>query len=894
MNASFFDLSTGIPYGCEITDGILRTSGNIQTVGFRADGSAVIGQPGLDVRITYPNGKALGTHYNKALTVSNGFVLYSRDYDTKTKNTVSAYNVVLRPSSASLRPNGSVTAEVTAVLADTASCDIPEGCMVLSMANETPYTASFSESIKTLAVGDSVTIATRTADDWKDVVSACGAGDVLVSAGAVNTAYTLDSADTRTSRSAVGVRKDGAVVFYTADGMQSGYAAGLKLSELAARMAELGCVTAVNLDGGGSTTCAARYPGYSAINTVNKPSDGTQRKCANFIFLAADTQAAGAAARLHIYPYDGAVLCGASQQLTVRATDAACNAAAVPADLVYTVDAGSVTSGGVFSAGGEEGSATVTVASASTGLTASRSLRVVKTPTSITVKNETSSAAVTSLTVASGKSVPLTASSTYLGYDLASQDAAYAWAVTGGIGTIDASGKFTAAETTSAKSGAITCTAGGRTASVAVTVSAAAPTGGAIDGFEAGEAAAVSGTGLTASSNAALAFVRYGARSQALAYDLTKAAASAAKRQVSASLSQALPDGTDTVGLWIYGDGSGNSLSLQFTDGTAASSKWLTQLSFTGWKYVTAAVPAGANAVTGVAVTEADGAKTSGTIYLDQLIAASGPLNDATPPALTASLNAQTLSIAASDGGSGLASVAVTLDGQTQSVAFSGGKGALALPADNAAHKVQIIASDACGNLTSRTVAVSGSLSNPFSDLNNHWSKIYVDYCSREGLLTGSKDASGNLWYRPDDTMTRQEFAAAVVRFLGIDADAYSSVKLPFADGAKIASWALPSMKAAYALGLVTGSSDGKALWANPASGVTRQEAVTILGRTQARGYAEDSLSAFSDAASVASWARSDVAAMVARGVIAGSGGKLNPSGSVTRAQVAKMLYSLY
>jgi len=895
MNASFFDLSSGIPYGCEITDGVLRTSGNIQTIGFRADGGAVIGQPGLDVRITYPNGKSLGTHYNKALTKSNGFVLYSRDYDTKTKNTIPACNVVLKPSAASLSPNGTVTAEVTALAPDTASCDIPEGCMVLSMAVDTPYASSLNETIKTLAVGDTVTIATKTSSDWKDVVNACGAGDVLVSAGAVNSEYTLDSADARTSRSAVGVKKDGTVVFYTADGLQSGYAAGLKLSELAERMQELGCVTAVNLDGGGSTTCAARYPGFSAINTVNKPSDGTQRKCANFLFLVTDTQPAGAAARLHIYPFDGAVLCGASQQLTVRAADAACNAAAAPTDLVYSADSGSVTDGGVFTAGSEAGTASVTVSSASTGLTASRSIRVVKTPSAITVKNESTAAAVTSLTLASGKSVSLTAAATYLGYDLASQDTAFTWAVAGDIGTIDKTGKFTAAETTSAKSGTITCSAGGAAATVAVAVSAAAPTGGAILGFEAGETEAVSGTGLTASAGTDRAFVRYGARSLKLSYDLTKAAAaSSAKRQVSASLSQTLPDGADTVGLWIYGDGSGSSLSLLFTNGTDGSSKWLTQLSFTGWKYVTAAIPAGATAVTGVSVTEADGAKTSGTIYLDQLIAASGALNDATPPALSASLSERTLSIAASDGGSGLASVAVTVDGQTQSVAFTGGKGTLTLPADSAAHKVQLTAADACGNLVSRTVAVPGSLSNPFSDMNEHWAKVYVDYCSREGLLNGSKDASGNLWYRPDDTMTRQEFAAAVIRFLGIDADAYSSVKLPFADSAKIASWAVPSMKAAYALGLVTGSSDGKALWANPASGVTRQEAMAILGRTQARGYAEDSLAAFSDAASVASWARSDIAAMTARGVIAGSGGKLNPTGSVTRAQVAKMLYSLY
>ena len=101
-------------------------------------------------------------------------------------------------------------------------------------------------------------------------------------------------------------------------------------------------------------------------------------------------------------------------------------------------------------------------------------------------------------------------------------------------------------------------------------------------------------------------------------------------------------------------------------------------------------------------------------------------------------------------------------------------------------------------------------------------------------------------------------------------------------------------MRAAYALGLFTGSGSNGQLCANPTATITRQEAMAILGRTQEKGYLEDTLSGFSDAASVASWARDHIAAMVSRGVIAGSNERLNPAGTVTRAQVAKMLYSLY
>ena len=89
------------------------------------------------------------------------------------------------------------------------------------------------------------------------------------------------------------------------------------------------------------------------------------------------------------------------------------------------------------------------------------------------------------------------------------------------------------------------------------------------------------------------------------------------------------------------------------------------------------------------------------------------------------------------------------------------------------------------------------------------WARAQLAFCYREGILNGSSDGNGNLVYRPDDSMTRQEFAAAIVRFLGVDASAYSDVTLPFADADQISSWALNDMKAAYSLGLITGSGSG-------------------------------------------------------------------------------------
>ena len=102
-------------------------------------------------------------------------------------------------------------------------------------------------------------------------------------------------------------------------------------------------------------------------------------------------------------------------------------------------------------------------------------------------------------------------------------------------------------------------------------------------------------------------------------------------------------------------------------------------------------------------------------------------------------------------------------------------------------------------------------------------------------------------------------------------------------------------MKAAYAMGYLTGSSSDGKLYAKPADTISRQEAMVILSRTLERG-AESTVDLdrqFSDAGQIAKWAREPLAQMLQSGIISGSNGKLNPTGKVTRAQVAKMLYTM-
>ena len=52
--------------------------------------------------------------------------------------------------------------------------------------------------------------------------------------------------------------------------------------------------------------------------------------------------------------------------------------------------------------------------------------------------------------------------------------------------------------------------------------------------------------------------------------------------------------------------------------------------------------------------------------------------------------------------------------------------------------------------------------------------------------ITGSTGKDGKLLYRPDDSMTRQEFVVALMRYLGTNLASYDSVALPFVDSKEI------------------------------------------------------------------------------------------------------------
>lgn len=74
-------------------------------------------------------------------------------------------------------------------------------------------------------------------------------------------------------RTAVGLDGRGRVLLVVAEGRRPGRSEGLTLGELARMMLELGCVEALNLDGGGSSVLVLRIPGRG-YRVLTAPADG--------------------------------------------------------------------------------------------------------------------------------------------------------------------------------------------------------------------------------------------------------------------------------------------------------------------------------------------------------------------------------------------------------------------------------------------------------------------------------------------------------------------------------------------------------------------------------------------------------------------------------------------
>ncbi len=175
------------------------------------------------------------------------------------------------------------------------------------------------------------------------------------------------------------------------------------------------------------------------------------------------------------------------------------------------------------------------------------------------------------------------------------------------------------------------------------------------------------------------------------------------------------------------------------------------------------------------------------------------------------------------------------------------------------------------------------------------WSHEGLDYCIYRGYVAGTSASTVS----PTGVCTRAQLVSILYRMQGeptnVKGYELSKLRAPFDDVPR-GQWYTDAIWWAKLTGVVAGTS---ATTFDPEGEITREQLAVIL-YNYTKQFAPGSLTAtgslagFPDAASVSSWARTEMAWAVGNGLISGTGSGgvayLSPQGSATRAQVAAIL----
>ena len=206
---------------------------------------------------------------------------------------------------------------------------------------------------------------------------------------------------------------------------------------------------------------------------------------------------------------------------------------------------------------------------------------------------------------------------------------------------------------------------------------------------------------------------------------------------------------------------------------------------------------------------------------------------------------------------------------------------------------IPYVGTDAAGityNGNIQIMVTPPSTTTRFNDMGSYgWAVPGVEFLAAYGITTGTGTGTT---YSPAGTLTRGDYILMLVRTFGFTADGAASGN--FSDMKADAYYAV-ALAVARALGIATADANGNF---RPGDPVTRQDSMVFLYRAMQKANrtipsAYDSyLTRFPDGASVATDARPAMAAMAQAGVIKGDqAGNLNPTGTLTRAEMAVILH---
>ena len=302
VNADFFDIdesqhpglaATGSSDGPEISDGrplkaavpdaqrfgpgLAPGTSTRDVIGVGADGRARLDSLHVEGTVISPRGRFALAGFNQYAVAQNGIEAFTSDWGSVSRERAVCGSDVLRAD-----PCVTNTAEVTVsqgrVVAASASpgdgAIAPETTVLVGREGG-------ADELRALHVGDPVSVVYQLAGSGPVPFRFAVGGAPILRDGATLPGVNATTAATRT---AAGVSADGQRLYLVVLDGVSATSTGMTLAELAALLAGFGASDGVNLDGGGSSSCAVRLPGSTVVTVVNEHPNGVaERAVANGI-----------------------------------------------------------------------------------------------------------------------------------------------------------------------------------------------------------------------------------------------------------------------------------------------------------------------------------------------------------------------------------------------------------------------------------------------------------------------------------------------------------------------------------------------------------------------------------------------------------------------------------
>ena len=171
-----------------------------------------------------------------------------------------------------------------------------------------------------------------------------------------------------------------------------------------------------------------------------------------------------------------------------------------------------------------------------------------------------------------------------------------------------------------------------------------------------------------------------------------------------------------------------------------------------------------------------------------------------------------------------------------------------------------------------------------FADAQGRWYEQIVSEMASRKIINGKSETS----FDGKASITRAEFAAILIRALGLTDDGVSS----FSD-VRNRDWYYGSVGTGVEYSLVNGYMDGSF---KPEAAITRLEAMIMVQRAaKIADYSgiAGNLAPFSDGRKIDAWAKSAAEFNVGSGLIVGNDGKLRPGDKISRAETATVILRL-